>query len=276
MGSHWPNEEDVFSSEQEKQGFVAMVKKIMVLKTRARNSSQINFRLETDTDRPKCSLCENSSFERIRYCVALPLILLPLSLASVIQFPLQLVLSFSLTTLSFFGTRSEVQQMLDLAGQHSLQLGCRWSPLKCAILNAPLFSLLQPQIFVLLCTIKMYQLLISLRILVWNSIKKKGLYAAGNIEKRSAGAIKTMALPNSVGVNRNGFSLLLSARLYTTFFRPKIEYGLAISRFTASDMQKLDRLQNKLVGMFIGSQQTTTAKHITCILGMLHRYNCGI
>ncbi|KAG2205230.1 hypothetical protein INT47_009495 [Mucor saturninus] len=173
---------------------------------------------------------------------------------------------------AIFGTRSEVQQMLDLAGQHSLQLGYRWSPSKCAILNAP--SLLTSTALNFRFTLYNQDIpTVDQFTYLGMEFNKKGLYAAGNIEKRSAGAIQTMALLNSVGVNRNGFSLLLSARLYTTFIRPQFEYGLAISRFTASDMKKLDNLQNKLVGMFLGSRQTTTAKHITCIPGMIHRYN---
>jgi hypothetical protein len=82
-----------------------------------------------------------------------------------------------------------------------------------------------------------------------------------------------MALLNSVGVNRNGFSLLLCSRLYTAFIRPKFEYGLAISRLSASDFKALDNLQNRLVGMFVGSKWFNVAKHLTCLPNMKHRYN---
>ena len=90
---------------------------------------------------------------------------------------------------------------------------------------------------------------------------------------RSASAIKTIALLTSVGVHRNGFSLLLCSRLYTCFVRPKIEYGLAISRFSANDMDKLDKLQNRLVGMFVGGSWHQVAMHLTCIPSMNHRHN---
>lgn len=36
---------------------------------------------------------------------------------------------------ALIGTLPEVQRMLDLAGQHSFQLGYRWSPTKCAVLE---------------------------------------------------------------------------------------------------------------------------------------------
>jgi hypothetical protein len=82
-----------------------------------------------------------------------------------------------------------------------------------------------------------------------------------------------MALLTSIGVHRNGFSLLLCAKLYKTFIRPKLEYGLAVSRLTAPEIKKLDRAQDKLVGMFLGSTHTAVAKHITCIPQMSHRYD---
>lgn len=104
-------------------------------------------------------------------------------------------------------------------------------------------------------------------------IGKKGLSGSSILKHRSAGAIKTMALLTSVGVHRNGFSLLLCARLYKTFIRPKLEYGLAISRLSGPDIKALEKVQNQLVGMFIGSTHTTVAKHMTCIPGMVHRFN---
>ncbi|KAF1803651.1 hypothetical protein FB192DRAFT_1279347 [Mucor lusitanicus] len=82
-----------------------------------------------------------------------------------------------------------------------------------------------------------------------------------------------MALLNSVGVNRNGFSLLLCACLYKTFIRPKLEYGLAISHLLFRDLKALDALQNRLVGMFVGSTWYNVAKHLTCLPSMKHRYN---
>ena len=44
--------------------------------------------------------------------------------------------------------------------------------------------------------------------------KKNGLDGPGILTLRKNGAIKTMALLTSIGVHRNGFSLLLCARLY--------------------------------------------------------------
>jgi hypothetical protein len=139
------------------------------------------------------------------------------------------------------------EQMLDLAGQHSRSLGYRWNPTKCAVLNAPSLTSSTSSNFrlslygVALPTVDEFTYL-------GMPFNKKGLFGPGILAKRSGGAVKTMALLNSVGVNRNGFSLLLCARLYTAFIRPKFEYGLAISRLSAADFKALDDLQNRLVG----------------------------
>jgi hypothetical protein len=162
--------------------------------------------------------------------------------------------------------------MLNLAADHSRVLGYRWNPTKCAVLNAPSVTSSTSTNF----RLSLYDVplpAVNEFTYLGMPFNKKGLDGPGILAKRSGGAVKTMALLNSVGVNRNGFSLLLCSRLYTTFIRPKFEYGLAISRLSAADFTALDNLQNRLVGMFVGSRWFNVTKHITCIPSMKHRYN---
>jgi hypothetical protein len=173
---------------------------------------------------------------------------------------------------AIFGTKIEVQNMLNLASTHSYDLGYRWNPSKCAVLNAPSATSSSSLNF----AFKLYdQALPTVDQFTYLGMEfvKKGLHPPGILEKRSAGAIKTMALLTSIGTNRNGFSLLFCSQLYKCFIRPKIEYGLAISKFPAPVKNQLEKLQDKLVSMFLGSAHTTVAKHITCTPAMFHRYN---
>jgi hypothetical protein len=173
---------------------------------------------------------------------------------------------------AIFGSKHEVQNMLNLAADHSRVLGYRWNPTKCAVLNAPSVTSSTSTNF----RLSLYDVplpAVNEFTYLGMPFNKKGLDGPGILAKRSGGAVKTMALLNSVGVNRNGFSLLLCSRLYTTFIRPKFEYGLAISRLSAADFTALDNLQNRLVGMFVGSRWFNVTKHITCIPSMKHRYN---
>lgn len=173
---------------------------------------------------------------------------------------------------AIFGSKQEVQAMLDLAAEHSMTLGYRWSPSKCMVLNAPSPTSSSSLGF----EFKLYGVALP-RVDEFSYLgvpfRKKGLCGGAILDNRLAGAIKTMALLTSIGVHRNGFSLLLCAKLYKIFIRPKLEYGLAISRLTAPEIKKLDRAQDKLVGMFLGSNHTAVAKHITCIPLMSHRYD---
>jgi hypothetical protein len=169
---------------------------------------------------------------------------------------------------AIFGSKVEVQRMLDVAAGHSLSLGYRWNPSKCAVLGTATALAGDPLVLYdeALPVVEEFTYL-------GIPFRYNGLYAPGILSLRSAGAVKTMALLNSVGVNRNGFSLLLSARLYKAFIRPKIEYGLAISHLSSRDFTAMDTLQNRLVGMFVGSTWVNVAKHITCLPSMKHRYN---
>ncbi|KAG1280192.1 hypothetical protein G6F64_014540 [Rhizopus arrhizus] len=67
-----------------------------------------------------------------------------------------------------------------------------------------------------------------------------------------------MGILNKIGVNRQGFSLLLCARIYATFVRPKFEYGLAISKFTAAQVKEIERLQDRCLRMMVGGHATSS------------------
>ncbi|EIE92381.1 hypothetical protein RO3G_17252 [Rhizopus delemar RA 99-880] len=87
---------------------------------------------------------------------------------------------------------------------------------------------------------------------------KTGLSAASVLPLRSPGVIQLMGILNKIGVNRQGFSLLLCARIYATFIRPKFEYGLAISKFTATQIKEIERLQDRCLRMMVGGHATSS------------------
>ncbi|KAG0177240.1 hypothetical protein DFQ28_004357, partial [Apophysomyces sp. BC1034] len=81
---------------------------------------------------------------------------------------------------------------------------------------------------------------------------------------------------SSLGANRNGFSLLLSSRLYATFIRPKFEYGLAITKLKAKDLKKLESIQDRCLRLLVGghpTSSTTVLRHITNLPSMHFRYD---
>ncbi|KAG1139687.1 hypothetical protein G6F37_009534 [Rhizopus arrhizus] len=56
------------------------------------------------------------------------------------------------------------------------------------------------------------------------------------IQHNTRKALATMNLLSSIGVNPSGFSKLLSTRFYAHIIHPQLEYGLAINRFTSSQV----------------------------------------
>ncbi|OAD68533.1 hypothetical protein PHYBLDRAFT_74080 [Phycomyces blakesleeanus NRRL 1555(-)] len=160
--------------------------------------------------------------------------------------------------------------MLDLAADHSLTLGYRWSPTKCEVIypktraSSPVPLLLYGQV------LPATDLFIYLGVPFAN----KGISSKSIATHRRSGTLATMATLNSVGACRSGFSLLLSSRLYKTFVRPKFEYGLAISTLLKQDIKVLESIQDKCLRMIVGGHATSSTivlKHICNLPSMKFR-----
>lgn len=176
---------------------------------------------------------------------------------------------------AIFGSKDEVSGMLSLCEQHSLQLGYRWSPSKCAVLNHPSATSSTSSGLSLSLYDEVLPQVDSFKYLGVPFLRR-GLDAAALISLRTPDTLKSMALLNLSGVNRDGFSLQLCSRLYSTFIRPKFEYGLAISNLRAPDVKALEKLQDRCLRTLVGghsSSSTTVLKHITALPNMQFRSN---
>ncbi|KAG1181589.1 hypothetical protein G6F35_015859 [Rhizopus arrhizus] len=116
--------------------------------------------------------------------------------------------------------------MLKLCEQHSLSLGYRWNPTKCAVLNHPPSSSSSSSLPSSSDRLQLYDTplpMVDEFVYLGVPFVKSGLSAPSLVSLRSPGVIKVMAILNKIGVNRQGFSLLLCSRIYATFVRPKFE-----------------------------------------------------
>ncbi|KAG0866872.1 hypothetical protein G6F15_012555 [Rhizopus arrhizus] len=171
------------------------------------------------------------------------------------------------------GSAKSVKEMLKLCEDHSLSLGYRWNPLKCAVLNHPTSSSSSSGS----THLSLYGTplpLVDKFVYLGMPFVKTGLSAASVLPLRSPGVLQLMGILNKIGVNRQGFSLLLCARIYATFVRPKFEYGLAISKFSAAQVQEIERLQDRCLRMMVGGHATSSTliiKHMTTLPSMHHR-----
>ncbi|KAG0885188.1 hypothetical protein G6F15_004451 [Rhizopus arrhizus] len=69
-----------------------------------------------------------------------------------------------------------------------------------------------------------------------------------------------MNILSSVGVNPSGFSKLLCTRFYAHIVRPQLEYGLAINRFTVSQIHALEEAQNNCIKKIYGARGKASTK----------------
>ncbi|KAG1088696.1 hypothetical protein G6F40_013444 [Rhizopus arrhizus] len=161
--------------------------------------------------------------------------------------------------------------MLDLAQIHSLTLGYKWSPPKCAVLNAPSPSSSR------YVPMSLYdQDLPTVEEFTYLGVPfdGKGISVSAMIKHRSSSTLAAMAQLHSMGLNRQGFTLLLSSRLFAAFIRPKLEYGLAIARLTRKDGEELNRAQDRCLRMLVGGHRTASTvvlRHITNLPSMTFR-----
>ena len=172
---------------------------------------------------------------------------------------------------ALIGSAREVRHMLDLAQIHSLTLGYRWAPPKCAVLNAPSAGSSR---FV---QMSLYgENLASVDVFTYLGVPfdSQGISVSALIDHRSASTLASMGMLASMGLNRQGFPLLLSSRLYASFIRPKLEYGLAIARLLKKDYTALNRTQDRCLRMLVGghpSSSTVVLRHICHLPSMSFR-----
>ncbi|KAG0772381.1 hypothetical protein G6F22_015786 [Rhizopus arrhizus] len=156
---------------------------------------------------------------------------------------------------AILGSASEVKQMLDLAQIHSQVLGYRWSPTKCAILNAP-----DPTSSRYVRLTLYDEDIPSVDEFVYLGVPfvRNGISPSRLVAHRKPGAQLKMAQLSAIGANRSGFSLLFSSRLYAMFVRPKLEYGLAISKLLKKDYDELERAQSRCLRLIVGGHKTSS------------------
>jgi hypothetical protein len=170
------------------------------------------------------------------------------------------------------GTEETMPQLLKAAENHSLQLGYRWNPTKCVVVNSPAYSGdVSP--------LKLYGTSLPSALsfnylgLPFNKVAQldTDLLVAHNA--RSALTAMRLGL-QALGIYSSSFSRLTSSRLYATFIRPKLEYGLAITTFTKATYKLIENAQNQCLRIcFGGHSKASTAvyKHLTNLPSLRER-----
>jgi exonuclease III len=170
------------------------------------------------------------------------------------------------------GTEETMPLLLKKAEEHSNELGYKWNPTKCVVVNEPLYTGdVSP--------LKLYGTSLPSATsfdylgLPFNTSAKldPGLLIARNA--RSALYSMRTGL-QALGIHTPSFSRFVSAQLYSIFIRPKLEYGLAISHINAKNLALLEKAQNQCLRLcFGGHSKSSTAvyKQLTRLPSMYER-----
>lgn len=170
------------------------------------------------------------------------------------------------------GTFETMPRLLKMVERHSMELGYRWNPLKCVVVNSPPYVGATP--------LKLYGTPIPCADsfnylgLPFNADAQLDATLLAQHNARSALVAMRTGL-QTLGIYSPSFSRLTAARLYSTFIRPKLEYGLAIvANFTAKERKVIENAQDQCLRICFGGHRassTSVFKHLTNLPSMAER-----
>ncbi|KAG1139476.1 hypothetical protein G6F38_009802 [Rhizopus arrhizus] len=150
--------------------------------------------------------------------------------------------------------RSNLVDLLRKCENHSIQMGYKWNSSKCVILDSSTDPI----------TYTLYDQPLSRETtFAYLGVPFKPgvrLDPEELIQQNTQKALATMNILSSVGVNPSGFSKLLCTRFYAHIVRPQLEYGLAINRFTVSQIHALEEAQNNCIKKIYGARGKASTK----------------
>ncbi|KAI8328742.1 hypothetical protein BC941DRAFT_476806 [Chlamydoabsidia padenii] len=138
---------------------------------------------------------------------------------------------------ALIGTSTSIQSPLDLCDTHSSQLGYRWNPTKCVILEPD--PTIQYQLYdTMIPTLVTFTYLVILISIGGN------MDATSLIDHNTKKALISINILTTRGLNGSGYRRLLSSRPYQQFIRLQLEYGLAITATPKKNTKLLDSAQD--------------------------------
>ncbi|KAG1048532.1 hypothetical protein G6F43_009080 [Rhizopus delemar] len=125
--------------------------------------------------------------------------------------------------------------------EHSIQMGYRWNPSKCLILDN------QPQIIKYAIYDQGLQQATTFAYLGMPFKPGDHLDPEKLVQSNIFKAMSTINVLSSIGVNPSGFSKLLYSRFYAQIVRPQTEYGIAINYLIYTQLKTLEEAQDKCI-----------------------------
>ena len=153
--------------------------------------------------------------------------------------------------------RTNIQNLLRRAEEHSCQLGYRWNPSKCVVLQQPNNGNTNPLPLLYLYN----QPLPTVSNFVYLGIPFNASGIINNqqlIQRNVALALTGMRTSRTVECNPHGFPRLLAVKIYKQFIRPRFEYYLAIATFTKDEIKQVEKGQDQCLRYIFGGHSKSS------------------
>lgn len=157
----------------------------------------------------------------------------------------------------------QMQEMLTNCEDFSIELGFRFSPTKCEIVadeeeerveECRLYGQTLPRT--------------STFVYLGMTMNKQGLDIVSHIRRLATKAIDAANLMKAIGMNGYGFDIRTKRRIYETFIRPKLEYGLQLMRPSGVMIRLLERAQHYALCAMHSVHCTTSDDALRSITGI--------
>ncbi|KAI9329106.1 hypothetical protein BD770DRAFT_477956 [Pilaira anomala] len=153
----------------------------------------------------------------------------------------------------------KLQHLLDLAEEHSIQQGYRWSPSKCVILSQP------PSSITTTTTVPSS----SASTPTPSSTDKQYIpFTILPLLLHPPLVNTTMHIVNRIGARTNGFSVPTSIQIYKQYIRPQIEYGLCITNLINANFPALERIQDDCLRLIVGGYKNSSVKALRVMVNL--------
>ena len=96
----------------------------------------------------------------------------------------------------------------------------------------------------------------------------KGIDSQSHVARLASKAVDATNILRSIGFNGNGYSIEVKRRIYETFIRPKLEYGLHIIRPDATTLRLLSRAQGYAMHTMMGVGRTCSRAALRALTGI--------
>jgi hypothetical protein len=154
----------------------------------------------------------------------------------------------------------EIGRMLRECEEHSEENGYRFSPAKCEVVTTR--KLEETRLYGV--PLKQVTQFVYLGMVM----DERGIAAEAQVRRMEQKTMSAINQMKTVGMNGGGFTTRVKRRMYETFIRPKLEYGLQIIAVRKKLMDRIERVQHWALCTMFGVSHNTSDVALRALTGI--------